>query len=609
MLNITVPIDAAIGTTWLRVTLDADGGDGDYLSYFAYGEMEEYAIDVTGPNTAPTDITLSANSINENVVANSTVGTLSSTDSDAGNTFTYTLVAGTGSTDNASFNISGSSLRITNSPNFETKSSYSVRVRTTDQGSLFFEKQFTITINDLNEAPTDIALSASAINENVAANSAVGTLSSTDPDAANTFTYTLVAGTGSTDNASFNISGSNLRISDNPDFETKSSYSVRVRTTDQGSLFFEKQFTITINNVNEAPTDLALSASSINENVAANSAVGTLSSTDPDAGNTFTYTLVAGTGDTDNGAFNLSGSSLRITNNPDFETKSSYSVRVRTTDQGGLFFDKQFAITVTDIPDGIIRQVVFDPADPFWLYAGVDAEGIWLSTDNGATWAASSTGLTNMRVRSLALKSGSPVTLYAATYGGGIFQSTDSAVTWVTCANNGLTGAGLNVTALVIDPAGTLYAGTEAGIFSSADCAIWSPTGNTLPASAGTPPVAIAIAPATPATLYAGIDGAGVYQSSDSGTTWTASSVGLTSLQVKALTLQDANTLYAGTVGGVFVSGNAGATWTACAIQPVNAQIRSLVLAGTTLYAGTEGGVFTSTDGCATWTAMNTGLP
>jgi len=308
-----------------------------------------FTITITNVNEAPADIALSASSINENVAANSTVGTLSSTDVDASDTFTYTLVAGTGSTDNASFNISGSSLRITASPDFETKSSYSVRVRTTDQGSLYFEKAFTITINDLNETPTDIALSASSINENVAANATVGTLSSTDVDASNTFTYALVAGTGSADNASFNISGGSLRITASPDFETKNSYSVRVRTTDQGSLYYEKAFTITINDLNETPTDIALSASSINENVAANSTVGTLSSTDVDASNTFTYTLVAGTGSTDNASFNISGGSLRITASPDFETKNSYSIRVRTTDQGSLYYEKAFTITINDL--------------------------------------------------------------------------------------------------------------------------------------------------------------------------------------------------------------------------------------------------------------------
>ncbi|WP_219634524.1 cadherin repeat domain-containing protein, partial [Flavobacterium chungangense] len=67
-----------------------------------------------------------------------------------------------------------------------------------------------------------------------------GVLSSVDVDAANTFTYTLVAGAGSTDNSAFTIRGANLQIKASPDFETKSSYSIRLRTADQGGLSFEK---------------------------------------------------------------------------------------------------------------------------------------------------------------------------------------------------------------------------------------------------------------------------------------------------------------------------------------------------------------------------------
>ena len=348
-INITIPESAPLGTIWMRVVVDADGGLSDYLSYFGYGEIEEYAIDIVGANSAPTDISLSASAVNENVAANTTVGTLSSTDPDAGNTFTYSLVAGTGSTDNASFNISGSSLRINSSPNYEAKSSYSVRIRTTDQGSLTYEEAFTITINDLNEAPIDISLSATSVNENVIANTTIGTLSTTDPDAGNTFTYTLVAGSGDTDNASFNISSTSLRINSSPNFEAKSSYSVRIRTTDQGSLTYEEAFTITINDLNETPTDISLSSTTVNENVAANTTIGTLSSTDPDAANTFTYTLVAGSGSTDNASFSISSSSLRINSSPDYELKSSYSVRIRTTDQGTLFYEKAFTITINNL--------------------------------------------------------------------------------------------------------------------------------------------------------------------------------------------------------------------------------------------------------------------
>jgi len=300
-------------------------------------------------NHAPTAISLDNNSAAENQPTNTIVGTLSTTDPDSGNTFTYTLVSGTGDTDNGSFNIDGNNLRTSAIFDYETNNSYTIRVRSTDQGALWFEKQFTITVTDVNETPTNISLSSSSVAQNKPVNTTVGTLSTTDPDSGNTFTYTLVSGTGDTDNGSFNIDGNNLRTSAIFDYETKNSYTIRVRSTDQGALWFEKQFTITVTDVNETPTNIGLSSSTIPEKQLVGSIVGTLSTIDPDSGNTFTYTLVSGTGDTDNGSFNIDGNNLRTSAIFDYETNNSCNIRVRSTDQGTLWFEKQFTITVTDV--------------------------------------------------------------------------------------------------------------------------------------------------------------------------------------------------------------------------------------------------------------------
>ena len=199
---------------------------------------------------------------------------------------------------------------------------------------------------DLNETPTDIALSANSVNENVAANTTVGTLSSTDQDASNTFTYTLVSGSGSTDNAAFNISGSNLRITASPDFEAKSSYSVRVRTSDQGGLSFEKAFTVTVVDLNEAPTDIAVSVAVIYEKNAIGAVIGNLSSTDQDAGDKHTYSLVSG----DVAAFRISGNQLQANVVYTHATKNSYDVVVKSTDAGGLTVNKAIRITILQSP-------------------------------------------------------------------------------------------------------------------------------------------------------------------------------------------------------------------------------------------------------------------
>uniref|UniRef100_UPI001A95A387 gliding motility-associated C-terminal domain-containing protein n=1 Tax=Desertivirga arenae TaxID=2810309 RepID=UPI001A95A387 len=81
-----------------------------------------------------------------------------------------------------------------------------------------------------------------------------GTLSSTSDDPSATFTYSLVSGTGSTDNASFKISGNQIQTNAVLNFESKASYSVLVRSTTQYGLSLDKTFTITLNNVNEQPT-------------------------------------------------------------------------------------------------------------------------------------------------------------------------------------------------------------------------------------------------------------------------------------------------------------------------------------------------------------------
>jgi hypothetical protein len=94
---------------------------------------------------------------------------------------------------------------------------------------------------------------------------------------------------------------------------------------------------------------LSLSASSVDENVPTNTVIGTLSTTEVNDDDTFTYTLVVGTGDADNTSFNINDDELRITISPDYEVKNTYTIRVRTTDQNNYYFDKVFTITINDV--------------------------------------------------------------------------------------------------------------------------------------------------------------------------------------------------------------------------------------------------------------------
>ena len=166
-------------------------------------------------------------------------------------------------------------------------------------------------IADVNDAPFDIALSRSSIQENTESNAAVGILSSWDPDVSDTHTYSLVSGPGSNGNAYFSISGTELRATSSFDFELANSYEIRVRSTDVDGLFTEKTFTISVTNVNEAPLAVVLSNQVCPENQPAGTAVGSFAISDQDSANTFTYSLVSGSGSADNNAFTVVGNELR----------------------------------------------------------------------------------------------------------------------------------------------------------------------------------------------------------------------------------------------------------------------------------------------------------
>jgi hypothetical protein len=307
--------------------------------------------DFNDVNESPTDVTLSNNSVAENSPLNTLIGNFTTTDPDTGNTFNYSLVTGIGSTDNSLFTIDGNQLKTNAIFDYETKNNYSIRVKTTDQAGLSYEKQLTVSVTDVNENPTNLTLSNNSVGENSPLNTLIGNFTTTDPDTGNTFNYSLVTGIGSTDNSLFTIDGNQLKVNGLLDYETKNNYSIRVKTTDQGGLFYEKQLTVSVTDVNENPTNLTLSNNIVAENSPINTPIGNFTTTDPDTGNTFNYSLVTGIGSTDNSLFTIDGNQLKTNAIFDYETKNNYSIRVKTTDQGGLSYEKQLTVNVNNIPE------------------------------------------------------------------------------------------------------------------------------------------------------------------------------------------------------------------------------------------------------------------
>ena len=284
-----------------------------------------------------------------------------------------------------------------------------------------------------------------------------------------------------------------------------------------------------------------------------------------------------------------------------------------------------------------VTAVVIDPQNSSTVFACVGGNGVFKSTDGGATWNSVNSGLPNNfnGASFLAIDPQTPGTVYAAT-GSGVFKSTDGGASW-SAANSGLTFTSVN--ALVIDPqnSSTLYAalaGATGEVFKSTDGgASWSAVSSGLMLTSVT---ALAIDPKNPGTLYAGGDG-GVFKTTDGGASWNPANTGLpivwiaaagsylvAGVNILAIDPQNPSTLYAGTVG-LFKSTDGGTSWTEAdyglpvdlagpygvGVLAIDPQNPSTLYAGTNVNISLEdlGGIFKSTDGGASWTEADYGLP
>ncbi|MCU7934291.1 MAG: cadherin domain-containing protein [Candidatus Thiodiazotropha sp. (ex Dulcina madagascariensis)] len=367
-----VPTDSgANGVYDVQVTVTDDGAGN-------LTDVQDIAVTVTSVNENPT-ITSNGGgasgtaAVNENTTA---VTTVTSTDPDSGDTPTYSI---SGGADAAAFSINPGSgaLTFSSAPDFETPTDsgtnnvYDVQVTVTDDGAgnLTDVQDLAVTVNNANDNPTitsDGGGASAALNaaEN---QTAVTTVAATDQDTGDTLTYSI---SGGADAALFGIIGASgvLTFNAAPDFEVPTDsgannvYDVQVTATDDGTgnLTDVQDIAVTVTSINENPVITsngggASGATNINENT---TAVTTVTATDPDSGDTLTYSISGGA---DAGLFGIIGASGVLTFNaaPDFETPTDngannvYDVQVTVTDDGtGNLTDVQdLAVTVNDVND------------------------------------------------------------------------------------------------------------------------------------------------------------------------------------------------------------------------------------------------------------------
>ena len=99
---------------------------------------------------------------------------------------------------------------------------------------------------------------------------------------------------------------------------------------------------------NADPDGVGLSANTVDENASAGTFIGTLTASDPDAGDTHSFSIVTQSSGSGWNNFTIVGNQLQVANGAciDYETNQFFQLTVRATDQDGAFFDQSFTIQV-----------------------------------------------------------------------------------------------------------------------------------------------------------------------------------------------------------------------------------------------------------------------
>ncbi len=224
-----------------------------------------------------------------------------------------------------------------------------------------------------NNAPTDIGLSDSAVQENLPAGTVVGTFSSTDADVDDTHYYSLVSGDGDTGNSAFTIEGNLLKTAAGFNYEAQSGTNIRVQTDDGRGGIFQKSFAVTVEDVNEAPVAVADTAATLVDTPVILTVLD--NDTDPD-----TDTLTVTTVSAPTGGIVINNGSGNLTYTPDdgFIGQDTFSY---TANDGLLSATAEITVTVIQADE----KVTTTPSEDTTLsYSGNDGEQTEVKIPAGA---------------------------------------------------------------------------------------------------------------------------------------------------------------------------------------------------------------------------------
>ena len=336
-------------------------------------------VDFSQPNSPPNGLrAVPALSVVENQPAGYVVGQILATDPD-GDAITYTLVSGTGDTNNNDFLLeTNGTLKTTRSLQYPKGSNLSIRVQATDSNNASIQKVFRVT-----RPPGRPRLSGNfVIPDTFGVGVVVCEITAEDADG-DIISFFLVDGDGAENNAQFVLDPSGrLRTATAMDYDATGNWSVRIQIKDENNATFEinlasvreriydhsvegnisdssethAQDDYSDSNQSQAPEPNNSPPRDLNTStvlqIAENAPIGTwiadFTSIDPDGG-TIEYRLLPGYDGSDSFRMEANGT-LVSTKEFNYESDpTSYLIGVEAKDENEAVVRAEFTVSILDV--------------------------------------------------------------------------------------------------------------------------------------------------------------------------------------------------------------------------------------------------------------------
>lgn len=269
-----------------------------------------------------------------------------------------------------------------------------------------------------------------------------------------------------------------------------------------------------------------------------------------------------------------------------------------------------------------VHSLGVDPWDADIVYASGDGV-VYKSSDGGVNWTSSA--VSGIMLSGLTIHPTNSSTLYTVgmTTGSqlsmGFFRSTNSGQSWMATPLNSSTG---QAHCLALDPLNPdiLYVGGDyydgqnhTSVYRSTDGGqTFSETSVGFDTSCVTV-YSLAVHSTKPTVILAGTRYGGIYQSTDSGTSWhLVSSSDYDNILSLATVESTPDVFYAGADTTIYVSTNAGNSWFSSGLGLGGLSFGALSICPgqpTTVVTANNSGIYSSTDAGTSWFRTNTGMP